>query len=397
MTIGKSERIYNYAGEILMFLLSPILALPYLIYGVKKGKYGNLVLISLCMALFAFITPPFADLYNHTMDYIKYKQTPDTGSYFQGGYDFILYTISNFFAHKNIPFEYVRAIFTFVSYQISFFLFKEIIKKNLFSSESTKFFLFLIFFLSVPFIWVVNGLRMATACYIAVFSWYYIYERKSWFLAIILYVCSICLHFGSLMFFPVILYSLFPVFKISKTWFVIISLICVIAGGILLNLLPVSLIQMLGMDSNVEYYMKNTQYFDDVMSVNGLIAMYVERLPILVGLYYILFRRISMPESDKSLLYIVFIMFFLFQPFTILFQKFSLFIIPLMLYLLVPRLNFKQILSMMVSCIILSLAYLYGYRDIFFATPFYLLFITPFYTLFTTDTIENLKNAVIPN
>ena len=83
----------------ILFLLSPLLTLPILIrQAVQNINGNNLVLISLCMALIAMITPPFADSYRHLLQYIDYSRYTLNGNSFilSNGKDFIYYTLSYF-------------------------------------------------------------------------------------------------------------------------------------------------------------------------------------------------------------------------------------------------------------------------------------------------------------
>ena len=388
--------------EICMFLISPLFTLPVLFADMYRGRFGNkLFLISLIMAMVAIITPPFADSYRHTLQYIFYSQDSlNSDVFFQtNGKDFIFYTLSHWFAVNNIPFEYIKAIFVFICYQISFIMFKEIVCNNEFLKVDKKylFYLFLIFFLSVPFVWIVNGIRMATAGYIIVLAWLYIYKNK-FAKGVIFYIIALSLHFSSILFLPIILLTKFQCVKISRRSFIIFSLVCFIISEIAFYILPASVIQFLGMEDTFEYYVVNSQEnFSSVMSVNGLIAMILERSPLIVIAYYLLFTSLKNDRNTQSLIFLIYLIIILFMPFTILFQKFCLMVIPIVLYLHIDKLMVKKsslkILS--ISCLILAFAYIYGYREVFLSTPFYQLIVSPFYTLYNLDTFENINNAIL--
>lgn len=383
----------NNAIELVLLLLCPLLALPVIIFGISKGKLNNLVLLSAIMALFAFIFPPFADLYRHTQQYLHFQTYGNTGVVFYGGnFDFIFYSLSNYLAKNNIPFEYIRALFVFISYQISFFLYKKcLIVQSIDPNSKESFYLFWVFFLSVPFIWIVNGLRMATACYLAVYGWILTYNNK--IIGYFIFVLSLFLHFGALLFAPIFMLKLFPTINLSNRMFFITSIFILIAGSFLLFLLPQSLVQKMNMDGNVEYYMKNSKKaFDSVMSVNGLIAMYLERAMIIyIYMRTLLVKSISGNNRDDFIIKICLLFWLIFHPFTILFQKFSLFIIPIILYLVLKRsTDIRTLKNILICCLISFGAYFYGYRKPILKMPITEMLTTPVYVLMNADTKSSL-------
>ena len=384
------------AFELVFFMLSPLLALPVMINGVMKGKFNNLVLISLTMALMGFIFSPFADLYRHTQQYLHFIDHGNDGLFFpKGQLDFIMYSMSNIFAKHNIPFEYVRFIFVFISYQISFFLFKRLVALKGYAVDGIESrLLFWIFFLSVPFIWIVNGLRMATACYIAALGWYYFYNRR-FILGIVLYLISLCLHFGVLMFIPLYLTEFLPNVKVSRKTIGLISIIILSLGGILLQVLPASFIDKLNMEKAVDYYMTNSQKnFTDTQSVNGFIAQWLERLMLVYIYLRILFAKPLSNNKDVIIVAVCFFAWLITYPFMILYQKLSLFIIPVILFLYLKNMNDIRVIKHIAFCCLISfLAYIYGYRRPLLETQFYKLMVSPIYVLANADTRASLERS----
>ena len=124
--------------------------------------------------------------------------------------------------------------------------------------------------------------------------------------------------------------------------------------------------------------------------------MILERAPLIVLLFYLVANKMFFSSKDKSIMYLGYIFIVLFLPFTILFQKYCLMFIPiaLFLYLINEKGETKCLKWVTVSCFVVSLAYLYGYREMLLATPFYILFLNPFSIIFSVDTIESIKNAI---
>lgn len=380
----------------LFFLLSPLVSIPILIWGVLKGKKNNLVLISLAMALIGFVFPPFADLYRHTKDYLYWVDHGKDGFLLmKGQIDFLFYSMSNIFAKNHIPFEYIRSVFVFICYQISFFLYRKSVEiKNVDWDSQEAQCLFWIFFLSVPFIWIVNGLRMATACYIAILGWYYYYNRNLAF-GLLFYILSLTLHFGALMFFPLFLCINIPALKFSRIQVVMLSVLILGLGGILLKLLPASLIEQLNMEKNVDLYMNRSQKeFGDTMSFNGFIAMWLERIMIVYVFYYLIREWKMINFKDSFLIVVCFFAWFMVLPFTILFQKLSLFIIPIILYLIIKNSSDIFFLKKIKLCCIISFcAYVYGYRAPLMHTPIYKLLVSPAYVMMNVNTKTTFENS----
>lgn len=389
-----------------LFMICPIFSFIYIIHNAYKGRYNGLIWLSLSMSIVAISTPAFADLYRHTLLYFSYENYMNTGFIQSNELDFIFYTLTNLFAQNGIPFEFVSAIFVFVCYQIAFFLFHRTIESDYgqYWSNKVKFFVFLIFFLMVPFIAIMNGLRMATASYIAALGWYHFYHNNN-VKGILLYLTACGMHFGSLLFLPLIIYMLLPQKKkeISYSIFILGMIFLFISGSILLRILPTSFIATLNMEKQVTGYMENSvERFDERMSFNGLIAMYLERLPLLFVFLLTATKKINLKDKENSILYVIFSLMFLYHPFTVLFQRYAFFATPIVIFLACKAINnmkhrpLKFVRCLFFVCCIYTLSYMYGYRKILMSTNFHNLLIPPVYTALTTDTAENFKDALIP-
>lgn len=393
----KFSRINN-GTEWLLFILSPLLAFPYLVAGVFKGRNGNLLLLSLVMAFVGFIFPPFADLYRHTQQYLRFAVHNPDALFLMGGHmDFIMYTMSSLFAKWGVPFEYVRFVFVLVSYQVSFFLYRRLLDLKGYADDSTESkWLFWVFFLSVPFIWIVNGLRMATACYVAALGWYHFYCRRH-ALGIFLYMVALGLHFGAMMFAPLFLTVFLPPLSFSRRNILIASVAILALGGILLRMLPPGLIEDLNMEKSVSYYMVNSQKnFTDTQSFNGFVAQWLERAMLVYIYLRLVLDRNGMDGKDMTIVTICFFAWLLTYPFMILHQKLSLFIIPLILFLYLKNTDELRLMKhVAVCCLVSFLAYAYGYRAPLSHMPLYKLLISPAYVMATADTKATFKDSKV--
>lgn len=389
--------------SIILLILCPALAIVSAIVHIYRGEYKHLTILSIAIAMVTLFTPPFADIYRHTLLYFSYGHYSWSGFIQTNEHDFIFYTLTHLFAQNNIPFEFISFIFVFTCYQISFYIFKDIIYSNHAKEwgRQTRFIVFVCFLLMVPFIAIVNGLRMATAAYFAVLGWYHMYNRKMT-QGITIYIISCAIHFGSLLFFPIITLMILPNFKITNITYVIGIIIIMTSNDIILSYLPVDLVAGLEMEDAIDGYMINSEErFDKTMSINGRIAMFLERMPLLI-IGIILFNSQSISDRDKTIGFIVVWLAFLYYPYTVLFQRYAFGAIPILIYLTLhaPEVNINHNYQLhkiiAFSCIVMTAAYLYGYREPAINTKYYKMFYPSIYTIPTVDTQENFRDALIP-
>jgi hypothetical protein len=124
-------------------------------------------------------------------------------------------------------------------------------------------------------------------------------------------------------------------------------------------------------------------------------------MPLLI-IGIILFNSQSISDRDKTIGYIVVWLAFLYYPYTVLFQRYAFGAIPILIYLTLhaPEVNinhnYKLHKIIAFSCIVMTAAYLYGYRKPAINTKYYKMFYPSIYTIPTVDTQENFRDALIP-
>ena len=92
---------------ILLFILCPIMSLPFIFYYISKRKYEAMTLLSLFMALCSMLWPPTGDLYRrHNMMYFEFQKmtTDQFVAFISMQFDFVLYLISFFVCEARIAF-----------------------------------------------------------------------------------------------------------------------------------------------------------------------------------------------------------------------------------------------------------------------------------------------------
>lgn len=374
--------------NLLLMLLCPFFSFCVALRDLYHSRKRMLIWVSIFMSLCAILSPPFADLAVHARDYADFKNFPSVDLIQTNGKDFILYTISNLFSRLGINFDLIRGLFVFICYQVSFSLFSNLLRARpqLKNSKKHFFCVFLCFFLSVPFIWIVNGLRSATADYLMIYAWFWS-TQKDIKKTILFAFLGVGTHFFSWIFVPFLILPFLNI-KISRGTYCILFFISLFFGykflsGILGS--ESSNIQdITGTSEDVSnYYLNEFNY--STLSVNGVIALVLERSPILLLVLYSLFLKNKWESNDKTFFYACILLVNLCITYFIPLQRISWLVAPIMIYLYLRNNNINYFFYLLLGSLFLSqLAYVYGYREVLLATPFYYLIFPAPMVLFHT-------------
>lgn len=375
----------NIAILTVIMFICPIASIPLLIWGILNKKHELLPLLSFVMATIAIISPPFADLYQHSLEFQVYKFTNSSLKDVFEQKDYILYLLEFLFAKWNFHFEWIRGIFVFVCYQIVFVLYKALfdyVPELNVNKKKRLFYFFSLFFL-VPFIWIVNGLRSATSCYLLVYAWYCLYTGKNvrgWLVAIL----GVFTHFFGIVFIPLLLFFKIKNLRVGYLVY-LFSLVLLFAIGKILfaNLLDsissTDSASALGVsDTAMNAYNGEDGFTYAKVSVNGLIAMVMERLPIFFIFVKTIFTRCRDYETDdRNQMRILFLLWVFISSSWIPFQRLSWLVSPIVLFLFLKNIksngSYFIMRFLLLFTIIGQIAYIYGYRFAFLNTPFYYL------------------------
>ena len=140
-------------------------------------------------------------------------------------FDFLLYVISFLFAKIGIPFEFIRFGFVFITYKLVFILLEDCSCRN-FRINQSKSIVFFIFFFSVLFFTIVQGLRFGFAATLMAFGsyQYMVRKKRNGFL----YIFASCVtHFSVI---PIALFWFIANLgiKIKRFWVITLSVICLL-------------------------------------------------------------------------------------------------------------------------------------------------------------------------
>lgn len=300
---------------VMLFIICPALSFPVILYYGVCRKYWAYTMLAVFMGLCAMLWPPTGDLYRHTMDSFAFRElSVREFSYYmevrgESRFDFLLPLLSFLFAKAGIPFEFVRFLFIFIAYMLTFRVFEDCIRKNpgIGKMGSTVFF---IFFCSIQFFTIVMGLRFGFAVILLAYgAWQYLEERK---LAGLLYIALSCMvHFSVIPVAMLLFLARFGV-RINNFW---ISLLCV--GAVLclnptvfqrvIDILPVSDGEKMIMSGYVSGYWSD-EFLED-HSLKFQIAKYLSFLMMFPLLYFAFRNRSDRPFCSfvRLLIPVVFI------------------------------------------------------------------------------------------
>ena len=354
------------ALPILLFILCPILSLPFIFYYISKRKYEAMTLLSLFMALCSILWPPTGDLYRHNMMYYEFqKMSIDQFIVFISmQFDFILYLISFSFAKLGLPFEYIRAILVFVVYQMTFWTFRDCLRQNPNLDKSYMLF-FLLFFLSVLFFVITQGLRYGFAIYLFAFGAYlYLIDKNS--IGLFCMILSIFVHYSLI---PYLLLLLFVKFvaNVSSFKIVILSAICIFTfsssiGESIINVLPI------GDELNRTLLIYTSGYYSGEFLDDHSLFYQLSRILTSVMVYpliYFVVRNDIEGEMHKYAKWLVVLIAIYYAISSTLFMRISQFFIPigLCIFVLLYSSKFKRYSLLVLLCGILSfVSQIYTFR-----------------------------------
>lgn len=396
---SRSIKASNMPQVILLFVISPIASLPFILSGIFKKQHSYLVLLSLFMALCAILSPPFADLYVHSMGFKSYQNSTYNvfGEIFSKQ-DYVLYLLEYVFAKIGLHFEFIRGLFVFICYQVTFKLYTTLFEyvPRLSSDKQLRILLFLVFFLTVPFIWITNGLRSATSSYILIYSWLCLYN-KQYFKCIVFAIIGVSTHFFGFVFIPIMLIFLFRKQKLNHWVYLMAIAVFVVVGNLVLtnslNAISSESLSSIGVSATTKDYYLGSDAQGGVtylsVSVNGMIAMLLERLPIILILVYSLFDKKKWKNGyDQFIFRCCLLLLALMMYSWIPFQRISWLVLPIVMFVFIKNLSQQRLLFyvriLFFASILVQYAYMYGYRYVLINTPFYLLLLPLPFSMFHT-------------
>lgn len=188
-------------GLFFTFIISPLIALPFILDGMRKNVRISYSIFALFLALIAYMLAPISDLASYAYLYYAYQDT--NWSQFAGVYldgkDCIMQTIEWIFAQHGIPFGFMRFLQTLLAFTLlnSIFFYK-IDHSDTYYSSSEILCRYLCYLLIFPFVLMVGGVRFGFGVVVMLYGFHLYIDRSKKIFGIVLLVVSSYIHFSLL-------------------------------------------------------------------------------------------------------------------------------------------------------------------------------------------------------
>lgn len=188
---------YHWLPATALFILSPLLSMPIVLYGVYRQKVSGYVLFALFFGLLAWLQVPLGDLYRHTMDTTYYigKTFGDVISEVKRFPDFISALGKWFLVNNNLTYQWYRLFWVTESFlALALPLRWMLLNSKKVYTYKEAFTRFCIFFLFFEFIMNTSGVRYCCACYNYVLGIHLLLNRKQFIPSIIILLMATKIH-----------------------------------------------------------------------------------------------------------------------------------------------------------------------------------------------------------
>lgn len=194
--------------SLLLFLISPILSIPFIFRGLKNRCYGAFFLYALILGTFAYIMLPYQDLYRHSLNYYYWDGVPFSKIKFTDlMLNGLITYIEWFMINHNIPFEYLRFFEIIVAFLLLSKIFNYLLIKN--NRDYTHIQLFnrlLIFLLFFDFFYTAEGTRFGFALSFYIYGIHELIDLNSKWKCTFFVVVAGLIHLSFLFLSPIVLF-----------------------------------------------------------------------------------------------------------------------------------------------------------------------------------------------
>lgn len=165
-----------------LFLLSPLLALPYILLGIYRQERSAYFFFALFLGFLAWLQVPLSDLFRHSLNIYHYLDKPFSYAYVnKQSADYFIPIVNWILVNGNIPYQYLRLF----SVTESFFLLTVIFNYMIETSEreytyGEVFMRFCIMYLFFEFIMTTSGVRYGFAVCQYIYALHLVFNKKSW-------------------------------------------------------------------------------------------------------------------------------------------------------------------------------------------------------------------------
>lgn len=211
----------------LLFIISPLISLPFILIEIYNKKSYALILLALFMGFIAILFPPVYDLYRHHINFYGLDITKENlNEEIFVRPDFILPYLNIIIKNIGLQFEIIRFILVTTSYLIIFWIFRDVIHSK---PELKKYYfrIFIILFCSAHFFLLTTGLRYMEATYLFILGIYLITFKKNK-IGYLPFIISACLHFSFLAYIIIFFILLRFNARLNNKKIIVTSILCLI-------------------------------------------------------------------------------------------------------------------------------------------------------------------------
>ena len=236
----KSSNLYSKYVASILFILSPLLTLPYILYGIYYRRKSAFLLFSLFLGVFAWLTAPFADLYRHTFWAYEFVDIPVSTIVFDLEPDFLIPLIDHILLNNDIPYQYLRLFYTTECFWLMSIIFIYQIKHSKKRYSNNEYFVrFILFFLFFEVIQTVSSVRYGFALYQFIFAIHLFFYKKEYMYSLLFafFACIIHTSFSFIIPLSFLLYVISSTKKRLKWVLITVPIFAVLAFDMFLPLL----------------------------------------------------------------------------------------------------------------------------------------------------------------
>lgn len=317
------KRHHNNKFAIIIGILYPLYALPWIFKGMVKNEKWAFVIFSFLMGLFAILYPPVGDFHQYTMKAATYSflSWDQFLAIITLKLDFLLYITGYLLDKINVPFDFTRFLYNFFGYILISILYRDIRANNPILNEKRFALKSLVVFVGLSL--VGNLFRFGFSSQLFMYGAYLVTFRenkKGW----IFVALSVFNHFSYIIF--AVFLFIFKVFRIhfSRNFIIFIGVTAVLLSGDLF----IDLFNMLPLPTNIiehysyyldGYYAKDWQ---NALTWKEQLARMIESCIkyIMVFMYILLYTKAD--KKQTILTNMLMILSFVTLPFTVINGRF---------------------------------------------------------------------------
>lgn len=286
----KTSNRSSVVVPMILFCMSPLLFLPFVVKGMRKGESWAFMLFALFLGLWAWLTIPFADLFRHAEHYYSYFGEPYSviwEEYFLENntleYDIVIPTIDWLMVNNGIPYQYLRLFEIIIGFSLVYTAFSY----NIHHSEVQysrydvwKRFMILALFFEVMSL--ITGVRYGMAVCFYVYGLHWWYDRCNKWVGALFLIIAVGTHMSFSVLIPMSLIATYTL-QSKKT-----AIVFLVLATPILTVLMVRYSDILGI--RAEWYLDDGnslsgQGYGDV-TVIGLGVTILRKIPALFFGYF---------------------------------------------------------------------------------------------------------------